>query len=325
MHAIELTPEHPVAQLASFAKQAESNALDAVFASHHYNNRDQFMALAAMAERTDEILLGPGIANPYETHPVTLASRVATLAEMSDGRAVFGIGPGDESTLSNLGFEHDDALRRVLEAFIVARKLWDGEQVDHDGTFEAVDAGLNYDGGDIPVYVGTQGPHMTRMAAKHADGALYNGAHPDDLAWAREQVEEMADERPEEYGEFDLAAYASVSVAEDEERAREVARPPVAFVAAGSPPPVLDRHGIDHDRAEAIGQAISAGEFSAAFEKVTDPMLDAFCIAGTPETVAERTAAIEEHADSVVFASPLGPDIETAIDLLGAALDRRNR
>ncbi|MUV51665.1 5,10-methylenetetrahydromethanopterin reductase, partial [Haloarcula sp. CBA1122] len=253
MYAIELTPEHPVAQLASLAEQAESNALDAVYVSHHYNNRDQFMSLTAMAERTEEILLGPGIANPYETHPVTLASRVATLAELSDGRAVFGIGPGDKSTLSNLGFDHDDALRRVLETFTTARKLWDGERVDHDGTFEAVDAGLNYEVGDIPVYVGAQGPHMTRMAAKHADGALYNGAHPKDLAWAREQVEEMADERPEEYGEFDLAAYASVSVAEDEAEAREAARPPVAFVAAGSPPPVLDRHGIDHDAAADIG------------------------------------------------------------------------
>jgi 5,10-methylenetetrahydromethanopterin reductase len=324
MYAIELTPEHPVAQLADFATQAEREGFDAVFASHHYNNRDQFMALAQMAARTDEVLLGPGIANPYETHPVTLASRVATLSEMSDGRAIFGVGPGDKSTIRNLGFDHDDALRRVLETFKIAQRLWDGERVDHDGTFEAVDAGLNYEVGEIPVYVGAQGPHMTRMAAKHADGALYNGSHPKDLAWAREQVEEMADDRVPE-GEFDLAAYASVSVAEDAEAAREAARPPVAFVASGSPPPVLDRHGIDHGTAGEIGDAISAGEFERAFGLVTEPMLEAFCIAGTPETVAERTEELREYADSVVFASPLGPDVERAIDLLGAVVDRQHR
>ncbi|WP_284007206.1 5,10-methylenetetrahydromethanopterin reductase [Haloarcula pelagica] len=324
MYAIELTPEHPVAQLADFATQAEQEGFDAVFASHHYNNRDQFMTLAQMAARTDEVLLGPGIANPYETHPVTLASRVATLSEMSDGRALFGVGPGDKSTIRNLGFDHDDALRRVLETFKVAQRLWDGERVDHDGTFEAVDAGLNYDAGEIPVYVGAQGPHMTRMAAKHADGALYNGSHPKDLAWAREQVEEMADDRVAE-GEFDLAAYASVSIAEDADAAREAARPPVAFVASGSPPPVLDRHGIDHETADEIGDAISAGEFERAFDLVTEPMLEAFCVAGTPETVAERTEKLRESADSVVFASPLGPDIEAAIDLLGAVVDRQRR
>ena len=323
MDAIELTPEHPVAQLASFAVTAEDAGFDAVFASHHYNNRDQFMALAQMAAETDDLALGPGIANPYETHPVTLASRVATLDELSDGRALFGVGPGDKSTIRNLGFDHDDALRRVLETFKIAQQLWAGERVDHDGTFRADDAGLNYDvDGDIPVYVGAQGPHRTRMAAKHADGALYNGAHPKDLAWAREQVAAMAEERPDSRGEFDLAAYASVSVAEDADAAREAARPPVAFVAAGSPPPVLDRHDIDREAASDIGEAISAGEFSEAFGLVTDAMIDAFCIAGTPEDVAERTDALREHADSIVYASPLGPDVETAITLLGAAASR---
>ena len=321
MYAIELTPEHPVAQLTDFARTAEDAGFDAVFASHHYNNRDQFMALSSMAQATDEVQLGPGIANPYETHPVTLASRVATLDEVSDGRAVFGVGPGDKSTIRNLGFDHDDALRRVLESFKVAQRLWDGERVDHDGTFQADDAGLNYEVGDIPVYVGAQGPHMTKMAAKHADGALYNGSHPKDLAWARDQVDSMLDDRVADT-EFDLAAYASVSVSEDADAAREAARPPVAFVAAGSPPPVLGRHGIDQDVASDIGDAISTGDFEEAFGLVTEPMLDAFCIAGTPEDVAERTEALREHADSVVFASPLGPDIEDAIALLGAATDR---
>jgi len=325
MYAIELTPEHPVETLTDYAVAAEQAGFDGVLASHHYNNRDQFVALASTAQATEELLLGPGIANPYETHPVTLASRMATLSELSDGRAVFGIGPGDKSTLANLGFDHDRPLRRVLETFKVAQRLWDGERVDHDGTFEARDAGLNYEVGEIPVYVGAQGPHMTRMAAKHADGALYNGAHPRDLEWASEQVAKGESERPEERGAFDLAAYASVSIAEDGEAAREAARIPVAFIAAGSPPPVLERHGIDPERAEAVGGAISAGDFGEAGEAVSDAMLDAFCIAGTPETVAERTEELLEYADSVVFASPLGPDVEDAIPLLGAATDSIRR
>jgi len=134
MYAIELTPEHPIETLTELAVDAEQAGFDAVLASHHYNNRDQFVALSAMAQATDKIRLGPGIANPYETHPVTLASRVATLSELSDGRALFGIGPGDESTLANLGYDHDRPLRRVLETFKVAKRLWDGERVDHDGT-----------------------------------------------------------------------------------------------------------------------------------------------------------------------------------------------
>jgi 5,10-methylenetetrahydromethanopterin reductase len=320
MIGVELTPEIPVSRLTDLSVTAESAGFDSVFVSHHYNNRDEFVALAQIAAATDEIALGPGITNPYETHPVTLASRMATLDEFADGRGLFGIGPGDRSTLANLGYDHDSALRRVLETMQVARRLWAGERVDHDGTFAAVDAGLNYEAGEIPVYVGAQGPHMTRMSAKYADGILFNGSHPRDIAWARERVDEGLTDRPEERGSFDLAAYASVSVAPDATSAREAARPPVSFIAGGAPPPVLDRHGIDHDRAAEIGDEIAAGAFTDAFDLVTESMLDAFCIAGTPETVSDRVGAILDTADSVVLGAPLGPDLEAALELTGASL-----
>ena len=322
MIGLELTPEHPVSRLSDLAVRAEDVGFDTVFASHHYNNRDEFVALADIARATNEVRLGPGITNPFETHPVTLASRMATLDELSGGRGAFGVGAGDISTLENLGFGDESPLRRVLETMQVARKLWDGRRVDHDGTFEAVDAGLNYDARDIPVYIGAQGPDMTRMAAKYADGVLYNGSHPRDIEWAAERVSEGLDARPDHRGGFDFAAYASVSVADNADDAREAARPPVAFIAGSAPPPVIERHDLDHDTASDIGDAIAAGAFNEAFGLVTPAMIDAFCIAGEPDTVESRLEAVMETADSVVIGSPLGPELERAIDLAGGAVRR---
>jgi len=338
---VELTPEHPTDRVVDLGARAERAGFDAVFVSSHYNNRDAYGVLHRLAAATDGVRLGPGVDNPLETHPVTLASKVAALDEAAGGRAVFGLGPGDPATLANLGLADDRGLRPVLEAFRAARRLWAGERIDHDGTFRAVDAGLNYEppqGESIPVYVGGEGPHMCRMAAKHADGLLFNGAHPADLAWARDRVAEGLAERPDGDGDgdgdedgndprsdpdaFELSAYASVSVAADPDAAREAARPPVAFIASGAAPPVLDRHGIDPDRADRIGDRISAGEFAAAFEAVTPAMIDAFCIAGDPETVADRMAAVLEHADGIVVGSPLGPDLDRAVDLAARAADR---
>ena len=250
MRGIELTPEIPVVRVAELGATAEDAGFDAVFASSHYNNRDPFVALSRVAAATDDVLVGPGVANPYETHPVKLASQVATLDEASGGRAVCGLGAGDRSTLRNLGVERDRPLRRVLETMQVARRLWAGERVDHDGTFVSRDAGLNYEVGEIPVYVGAQGPQMLRMSAAHADGVLVNASHPTDVAWAAERIAEGLDDRPTERGAFDGAVFASVSVAEDADAAREAARPPVAFIAAGAARPVLERHGLDAARAE---------------------------------------------------------------------------
>jgi len=322
MKALELTPEHPISDVTDLAVTAEETGFDAVFAAHHYFNRDPYVALSRIAAATDEIRLGPAAANPYDTHPVALASRVATIQEVSDGRAVFGIGPGDRSTLSALGVDRDSPLRRVLETFKTAQDLWAGESVSLDGTFRAEDAELEYEvPGEIPVYVGAQGPHMIRMSAKHADGVLYNGSHPRDFEWAAGQVEKGLEERPDERGEFDFGAYASVSVAESEADAREAARPPVAFIVGGAAPPVLERHGIDEERARAVGNAIEAGEFTEAFRQVTGEMIDAFSIAGTEQQVANRIETVMEYADSFVAGAPLGPDLEGAIRLAGAALD----
>jgi len=55
---------------------------------------------------------------------------------------------------------------------------------------------------------------------------------------------------------------------------------------------------------------------------VSPEMVDAFCIAGTPETVEERIETLLADADSVVVGSPLGPDLAEAIDLAGAAVRR---
>jgi len=226
------------------------------------------------------------------------------------------------STLANLGIDRDRPLRRVLETFKVAEDLWAGGTVTHEGTFTAKDASLNVEPAEIPVYVGAQGPQMLRMSAKHADGTLINACHPKDLEWSAGQIAQGLKERPDERGEFDALAFASVSVAEDEASAREAARPPVAFIVGGAAPPVLERHGIDREAAESVSEALEGGDLNEAFDHVTEGMIDAFCIAGTTGTVAERFSAALEHVDGIVVGSPLGPDLETAVELAGEALGR---
>jgi len=130
-----------------------------------------------------------------------------------------------------------------------------------------------------------------------------------------------ASDRPDHRGDFDLIAYAAVSVAEDEAAAREAARPPVAFIAGGAAPPVLKRHGIDPAAASEVGDRVSAGEFSAAFERVTPRDDRRVLHGGHPEIVRERAAAVAEHADGLVVGPPLGPDLEGAVDLAAEAVD----
>jgi 5,10-methylenetetrahydromethanopterin reductase len=310
-YEIELVAEHPASELAALAASAESEGFEGVWVTDHYNNRNPLVALTAIAEATEDVPIGPGVTNPYYAHPAWMASAMATLDEHSGGRARLGVGPGDERTLNALAIERDSPLYDVLDAVQLTRALLDGDAVSTDGL--ARDAALNYGADPIPVYVGAQGPNMLRMAVDHGDGILINGSHPDDFAWSIDQFGET---------DADVVAYTSFSVDEDPEAAVEAARQPVAFVAAGSPPEVLDRHGLDHELAEEIGERIEAGAFREAFDLVSDAMLDAFAIHGTPDDCARRVAAIEdEGVDTVVVGSPLGPEPARAITLAAEALD----
>ncbi|HMB49470.1 MAG TPA: 5,10-methylenetetrahydromethanopterin reductase, partial [Natronoarchaeum rubrum] len=58
---------------------------------------------------------------------------------------------------------------------------------------------------------------------------------------------------------------------------------------------------------------------------VTPAMIDALSVAGTPDDVAERIEDILAYADSFVAGTPLGPDLEEAITLVAAAIDRATR
>ena len=318
---IELVPDAPIDELTTRAKKAEAAGIEAIFVSSHYDNRDPFTVAAMVLAATESIRVGPGVVNPYERHPVTLASQVATLADIAPGRTHLGIGPGDPTVLGQLGLADRRDLRSVLEAFEVARRLWTGSTVDHDGRFEATDVRLNYDvDGPIPVYVGGEGPHMCRMAGKRADGLLFNGSHPADLRWAREQFDIGRADRDPAAGESSLYAYASVSIDSDAEAAREAARPPVAYITAGAASPVLQRHDIEESEVAEIRSALAAGEYGTAFDSVTPNMVDAFAIAGQPLTVADRLDAVCDITDGVVLGAPLGPTPEVAIGMLAELL-----
>src|SRR5438128_1244446 len=63
---------------------------------------DPYAMIAATAQRTKRMLLGPTVTNPITRHPAVAANTIMTIQKLSGGRAFFGIGPGD-SAIYNIG------------------------------------------------------------------------------------------------------------------------------------------------------------------------------------------------------------------------------
>ncbi|MDD1655363.1 MAG: LLM class flavin-dependent oxidoreductase, partial [Methanomicrobiales archaeon] len=99
-YGIEFVPGNVnVKQVVKFCKLAESKDIDYAWITNHYNNRHCYPTLAMIAKETTTLQMGPGIMNSFTDTPAAMASFLCTLEEVSDGRAVLGIGPGDLSTL----------------------------------------------------------------------------------------------------------------------------------------------------------------------------------------------------------------------------------
>ncbi len=310
MFEVELVAENPIQKLTPLAETAEKLGFKACWTTDHYNNRNPLVTLTAIAAKTDKIEIGTGITNPYTAHPAWIAGGIASLNEFSDGRARLGIGAGDKNTLENLCITRESPLNDVLNAVNVARELFNGEKSNIENVTS--NASLNYQAGDIPIYIGAQGPQMLGMASKYGDGILINASHPRDFKWSINQIGET---------DAEIVAYTSFSMDQKRDAARKKAREPVSFIASGAPDQVLDRHGIDIQRARKIGQHIKNGDFSDGFNLVSDQMIDSFSISGSPDECRERVEEIfNTGVDIVVIGSPIGPDPEkslyTAADIL---------
>ncbi len=316
---IEFVPKEPYWKITFYAIQAERGGFSNLWITDHFNNRNVYVTLTTAAIYTNKITVGPGVTNPYMVNPVFTAQALVTLNELAPGRVVLGIGAGDKTTLASVGVEMRKPLSAVREAVDIFRNMARGENVAYEGkVFQIAGAKFFFKPkGEIPIYVGAQGPKMLALAGKIGDGVLINACHPDDVEYAVNCVKNGVQEIGKQFNELDVAAYTSFSVHKDLKKAMKAAVPVVAFIVAGSPSQVLERHEIDLKKAEEIREALKTNDWGGAFGAVSKEMIDAFSVCGTPIMCIERINQLLKFGISqFVVGSPIGPKVKAAIDLI---------
>ena len=96
--------------------------------------------LAALAAVTERVELGPLVACAAFHPPGLIAKMAATVAEVSGGRFVLGLGAGwNEEEFSAYGLPFDHRVSRFEESFTIIRGLLEGERVTLHGRFQQAD------------------------------------------------------------------------------------------------------------------------------------------------------------------------------------------
>ena len=180
------TPDNFAADVA----YAESLGWDYAFVPDSQLRRhDTYVLLAFAAKATSRIHLGPLLANPVTRQPSVTAGSIATVDQVSNGRAILGYGIGD--TAVHLAGLHP-AKVATLEA---AARLIKG--LLHD---EGVEVGARLPARlphprPVPVWLAAAGPRALRAAGRVADGVFIRaGTHPDILRSAVASIRAGAEE-----------------------------------------------------------------------------------------------------------------------------------
>jgi alkanesulfonate monooxygenase SsuD/methylene tetrahydromethanopterin reductase-like flavin-dependent oxidoreductase (luciferase family) len=178
----EVEREATWSEYAAMARAAEAGGFDSIWLGDHLLYRgdgrpergpwEAWTLLAALAAVTERLSLGPLVACASFHPPGLLAKMAATIAEVSDGRFVFGLGAGwNETEYRAFGLPYDHRVSRFEESFEIVRRLLAGERVTLAGRFWQADDAvlLPRTPRRVPMMIGSNGERMLAAALPHVD------------------------------------------------------------------------------------------------------------------------------------------------------------
>ena len=175
--SIGISPRESLADWSRFTGELEERGVEELWLiDSQLAMKDAYVGLALAATRTESMRLGTGVSNLITRHPTVTANGIAAIAELSDGRALLGLGAGD-SAVYGLG-ERPSKVAEVEEGLEFFGAVLDGRE----GTWQGRGYRLAQEVPRTPVYLAVSQPRMCRLAGRLADGAIVMGpAQPDML------------------------------------------------------------------------------------------------------------------------------------------------
>jgi 5,10-methylenetetrahydromethanopterin reductase len=270
--------------------------------------RELYVMLGAAAALTSTIAMGSSVSNPVTRLPSVTAGAIATLHELSGGRARLGIGVGGTST-GILGVP--PATRAQLRAYVgTVRALCAGESVPAGHG----EARLVYASAETrpPIYIGGSGPKVLALAGEIADGAIIGGGtcSPERLRAKLDAIQEGR-ARAAAGGAFRVCLSATTAVHADRALALAAVRPAVA-VNLNYTDPAWPLSEAARRAREAVRELYRHDEHMSpdAGEKfavaIPDEVVDEFAIAGTPAECLAKARAIFAAGVDEIMINPYG-------------------
>ena len=317
-----------IREVVELARLAEDAGFDVIWFCHDLFLRDAWVTLTAIAGATSSAQLGTCIVNPFSADPAEIAMHAATLQEYSGGRFLLGIGPGEPRFLDLVCKKQEKRLTGLREAVVILRRLLAGDAVAYDGTvFRHWRSGARLGTAPavpVPIYIGGQGPRVTRLMGELADGALPLIFPPNYLPEVMQLIAEGAAVAGRSLADIDIAPCFWFSLADRLGAAEDAMRRMIASYGHYLRDEMLGTIGLTRSEMEPLGSRWWSGDHAGAEAMVAGKMFDLAVLGESTAILPRLRKLIEQGITQVNFGPPLGPDPRRTIELLGERWQSRS-
>jgi 5,10-methylenetetrahydromethanopterin reductase len=305
------------------AQRAEALGYEAIFfADSHMNNVDPYQAMAMCAANTSRIRFGTAVTNMVYRDPTITANSFATLNEISNGRAIIGLGTGD-GPVYTLG-RTATRLKDFEQGLKTIRDLLHDRGIDVPDSKERSGGNVKLKTGKrpVPIYISAEGPKTLAVAGRTCDGVILGtGFDKAVTSWARQKIAEGAVSAGRPLEDIDIMPAGMIVVDDDGDVARRRVRSRMANRAHHNFRFTMET--VPEGEAGGVKRFMENFDISKPIEEridpsyVTDYLLERFTIAGTAEECIAKVKRLEADGIERILVTPPNAIYDQVMDSWG--------
>lgn len=302
--SIGISPRQSLGSWAELAGELEAQGVGRIWLiDSQLAMKDVYAGLLMAAGSTRRMGLGTGVTNPLTRHPTVTASAIAAVSEVSEGRALLGVGAGD-SAVYGLGWK-PARVAQVEASLRFFRAVLRGEE----GEWEGRTYRLPHLAAPVPIWLATSQQRMCRLAGRLADGVILMG--PAETGYVSRQVgwvEEGLAEAGRARSEIEVSLMTTLSAAESHSQALDDVRSWASTQARlladfADLPAGLETYREEIERAKAdYDYAAHLSTHAGHQQTISDGLTAALAVAGTAHECALRVGSLlQTGIDGCIF------------------------
>jgi 5,10-methylenetetrahydromethanopterin reductase len=210
-----ISPRETFTQVGETAREVEELGFDMLwFVDHQLGMKDVYAGMNMAALNTKRIEIGSAVTQLQTRHPTVTANATTALDDLSNGRAILGLGAGWVSVHS-IGLK-PNKVGEIRDGINLLRRLFAGEVIDFDG----VEGQLATARRQIPIYLAVSQPAMLRLSGEICDGAILMGAaDPEFCKWQLDYIYQGLEKSKRKRSDIVIDLIVTMSIDEDEQKA----------------------------------------------------------------------------------------------------------